>query len=154
MMAPYRGTTTFLRYQAGTGIMCSVGGTAALARRAVIVAGQWYHTALTYDGFLHPGVSRWRADRGVSGKVGPSATRPGTAWLIGAQVAGQAGRIHGPASSTTCASTPARCRQVDITRLANFLPARPRYDAAGFEQRRSNGHAPFRYDPGDAVGHN
>jgi subtilisin family serine protease len=80
-VAPHN--ATFLRYQAGAGITCSVGGTSVLGA-ASIIAGTWYHAACTYDGssirvYIN-GVQA--ASLARSGAIGDEA---GTDWLIGAR---------------------------------------------------------------------
>ena len=76
-------TDTFLRYQAGTGLACSVGGTYAVGS-ATIVAGQWYHGACTYDG-SSVRVYLDGTQIGAIAKSGSIADEAGTAWLIGAR---------------------------------------------------------------------
>ena len=87
-------TDTFLRYQAGTGVMCSIGGTATTAA-ASVVTGQWYHVACTYDGSLIR-VYLDGVQVKTAAKSGPIADEVGTAWLIGARTPANPGAfMHG-----------------------------------------------------------
>ncbi len=87
-------TDTFLRYQAGTGVMCSIGGTATTAA-ASVVTGQWYHVACTYDGSLIR-VYLNGVQVKTAAKSGPIADEVGTAWLIGARTPANPGAfMHG-----------------------------------------------------------
>jgi subtilisin family serine protease len=74
---------TYLRYQAGKGIMCAVGGTAMTAT-ATIAVGQWYHAACTYDGATIR-VYLNGVQIATAAKTGPIADEAGTDWLLGAR---------------------------------------------------------------------
>jgi hypothetical protein len=140
-------TDTFLRYQAGTGLACSVGGTYAVGS-ATIVAGQWYHGACTYDG-SSVRVYLDGTQIGAIAKSGSIADEAGTAWLIGARTpANPTAFIAGLLDDVRIYSP-----RVDGggPRVPHQPRRRSRLDAAGVDQWRADWRAAIRHHANDDV---
>jgi hypothetical protein len=86
LVSKYEGPTpTFIRYEAGQGIKCVVGGTGVVAS-ASIVTGQWYHAACTYDGATIR-VYINGVQVATAAKTGAIADAVGIDWAIGGGMA-------------------------------------------------------------------
>jgi phage protein U len=84
IISKYKGPKpTFLRFQAGGGVQCSIGGTSATVTTSMVI-GQWYHTACTYDGAIIRLYLNGVQVTTVS-KTGAIADEAATDWLIGAR---------------------------------------------------------------------